>query len=137
VRTARLFFAVVAVAAVAAGAATAGAGKYVLLGPNGNALCDGSGVITGTAGGYGFAVVNASADGRVSATVSLKKLDPNTTYAVRLVQGFADCFTVDAEVTTNGVGNAPGHLSEPSMSATALVAVDGGGEAYVTETYVH
>jgi pectate lyase len=137
VRTARLFLVGVLVAAVAAGAATAGAGKYELLGPDGIALCDGSGVLSGTPGGYGFAVINASADGRVSATVSLKKQEPNTTYEVRLVQGVADCYTVDAEVTTNGVGNATVHVSEASVSTHALIAVDGGGDMFVTETYSH
>lgn len=140
-RAAKLFFAAVVVAAIAAGTAAAGADKFELLGPNGNAFCDGSGVISGDPGGFGFAVINASADGRVSATVSLKKQEPNTTYVVRLVQGGADCFTVDAEVTTNEVGNATVHLSEESVSSTALIAVDEGalfaGDAFVTETYEH
>jgi hypothetical protein len=137
VRAAKLFLAAVVVAAVMSGVAAAGAGKYDLLGPNGVAICDGSGVLSGTPGGYGFAVINASADGRVLATVSLKKQEPNTTYAVRLVQGNADCFTVDAEVTTNGGGNATVHLSEAAVSSTALVAVDGAGDMFVTETYNH
>jgi hypothetical protein len=140
VRAAKLFFAAIVVAAIAAGTAAAGAGKFELLGPNGNAWCDGSGVISGDPGGFGFAVINASADGKISATVSLKKQEPNTTYVVRLVQG-ADCFTVDAEVTTNEVGNATVHLSEPSVSTKALIAVDEGGlfagDAFVTETYEH
>jgi hypothetical protein len=138
-KAARLFFAAVGVAAIAAGTASAGADKLELLGPDGNAFCDGSGVITGAPGGFGFAVINASADGTVSATVSLKKQTPNTTYVVRLVQG-ADCSIVDAEMTTNGQGNATVHLSEPSVSTHALVAVDegslsGGDDEFVTETY--
>ena len=137
-KAARLFFAAVVVAAIAAGTAAAGADKFALLGPDGNALCDGSGVITGAPGGFGFAVINASADGNISATVSLKKQTPNTTYVVRLIQG-ADCFTVDAQVTTNGKGNATVHLSEPSVSTHALIAVDegslGAGDQFVTETY--
>ena len=139
-KAARLFFAAVVVAAIAAGTAAAGADKFELLGPDGNAFCDGSGVIIGAPGGFGFAVINASADGRVSATVSLKKQTPNTTYVVRLVQGLADCSTVDAEVTTNGKGNATVHVSEPSVSTHALIAVDEdslstGDDEFVTETY--
>jgi pectate lyase len=141
-RRAKLFLAAVVVAAIAAGTATAGAGKFELLGPDGNAFCDGSGVFAGAPGGFGFAVINASADGSVAATVSLKKQEPNTTYVVRLVQGVDDCYTVDAEVTTNAVGNATVHVSEPSVSSTALVAVDegalaSGGDTFVTETYNH
>jgi hypothetical protein len=61
-------------------------------------------VFSGAPGGFGFAVINASAGGSVSATVSLKKQEPNRTYVVRLIQGIADCLTADAEVTTNGDG---------------------------------
>ena len=134
-RAAKVFLAAVVVAAIAAGTAAAGADKFELLGPDGNALCDGS-------GNFGWAVINASADGTVSATVSLKKQEPNTTYVVRLVQGIADCFTVDAEITTNGMGNATVHVSEPSVSSTALIAVDedsleAGEDEFVTETYNH
>ena len=140
-KAARLLLAAIVVAAIAAGTAVAGADKLQLLGPDGNAFCDGSGVITGAPGGFGFAVINASADGRVSATVSLKKQTPNATYVVRLVQG-ADCFDIDAEMTTNGKGNATVHLTEPSVSTHALVAVDegslgSGGDRFVTETYDH
>ena len=141
-RAAKLFLAAVVVAAIAAGTAAAGADKFELLGPNGNALCDGSGVLSGEPGNFGWAVINASEDGTVSATVSLKKQEPNTTYVVRLVQGIADCFTVDAEITTNGMGNATVHVSEPSVSSTALIAVDessleAGEDEFVTETYHH
>ena len=141
-RAAKVFLAAVVVAAIAAGTAAAGADKFELLGPDGNALCDGSGVLSGEPGNFGWAVINASADGTVSATVSLKKQEPNTTYVVRLVQGIADCFTVDAEITTNGMGNATVHVSEPSVSSTALIAVDedsleAGEDEFVTETYNH
>jgi hypothetical protein len=141
-RAARLFFAAVVVAAIAAEIAAAGADMFELLGPNGNALCDGSDVFSGAPGGFGFAVINASADGSVSATVSLKKQEPNTTYVVRFIQGIADCLTADAEVTTNGMGNATVHVSEPSVSSHAFIAVDEGSltaslDEFVTETYNH
>ena len=125
--------AVLVLSAIPAGAA--GAGKFDLLGPTGNAFCDGSGVIAGAPGGFGFAVINAPANGTVKTTVSLKGQQPNTTYNIRLIQGIADCFTVDATVTTNGQGNGTGQWSEPSVSSTALVAVDGGGDVFVTATY--
>ena len=139
-RTLKLFVATLAVAMITAGAAVAGgggAGNFHLLGPDGNAFCDGSGVISGSDGGFGFGIINAPGTKTVSATVSLKGLAPNTEYSVRLIQGIADCFTFDATVTTNGVGNGSVHLSEASVSTTAFLAVDGAGEAYVTETYNH
>jgi hypothetical protein len=147
-RTLRLTLATLVVAAITAGAAAAGGGgaqKFDLLGPNGNAACDGSGVFSGSPGGFGFAVINAPGDNTVSATVHIDKQQPNTTYNVRLVQGISDCFSVDAQVTTNGQGNGTVHVSEPSTSSTALVAVDpagpGGilcfvcGPYFVTDTY--
>jgi hypothetical protein len=139
-RALKLFVATLVVAMITAAAAVAGgggAGNFHLLGPDGNAFCDGSGVISGSDGGFGFAIINAPGGQTVSTTVKLKKLDPNTVYSIRLVQGVADCFTFDATITTNKKGNGTVHWSEPSVSGTALVAVDGGGDAYVTETYFH
>ena len=118
----------------------AGAGKFELLGPNGNAWCDGSGVLAGEPGGYGFAVINASSDGKVMATVSLKKLEPNAEYLIRLIQGPHDCHTTDVTVTTNGKGNATVHYSEESVADFAFVFVEGGDQTYthyVTETYYY
>jgi len=108
----KILVATLVVAGVTAGFAAAGAGgsqKFDLLGPTGNALCDGSGVLSGAPGAYGFAVINAPSDGTVATTVSIKGQQPNTTYDIRLVQGVADCFTVDAMVTTNGQGNGTVH----------------------------
>ena len=143
-RRARALAVALVAACVLAGVAAAGgngSGKFDLLGPNGNALCDGSGVLSGAPGDFGFAVINAPSDGTVSATVSIKGQQPDTDYVIRLVQGDADCFTVDAMVTTNGQGNATVHLSEPSVSTTALIAVDTGAlfgtPSFVTETYNH
>ena len=137
-KLARLVLAtIVAMAVISAGTATAGAEKFPLLGPDGNAFCNGSGVISGTDLGFGFAVINAPADGTVMTTVSLKKLRPDTTYTVRLIQGNTDCFDFDGTITTNRVGNGNVHISEPATSSTAFVAVDTPGEMYVTETYVH
>jgi len=118
-------------------AGAAGAGKFDLQGPNGSAFCDGSGVDAGAPGGFGFAVINAPSNGTVSATVSVKGLKPNTSYTVRLIQGVADCFTVDGTIVTNGVGNGTINVSEPSVSTHAFVAVDAAGAEYVTNTYNH
>ena len=118
-----------------------GSGKFELLGPNDVALCDGSAVLSGATGDFGFAVINAPSNGTVSATVSIKKQQSNTDYVIRLVQGGDDCYTVDATVTTNGQGNATVYLSEASVSTHALIAVDTGvlfgAPTFVTETYNH
>ena len=119
--------------------------KTSLLGPNGNANCDGSGVISGDDNGYGFAVINYDQDtNTVLATVSGKALEPNTTYNVELIQGIDDCYMVDGTLTTNGQGKGNVHVSEESVSGTAVIAVcsqdgfvgcAGSSELYVTETY--
>jgi hypothetical protein len=126
------------VAAVATAVATAGSGKFELLGPSGNAYCDG-GVLAGDPGGFGFAVINLTGEGDVAATVSVKGLDPNTEYHVYLVQGPADRGTVDGTITTNGQGNGTIHVSEPSVSSHAWVGIETGGfsQIYVTDTYNH
>jgi hypothetical protein len=130
------------VAGVTAGIATGGSngsGKFALLGPDGNAFCDGSGVEAGDPGGFGFAVINAGG-GTVQATVSLKGLAANATYHVFIFQGNADCDTEDGTITTNGKGNGNGHFSEPSLSSHALVFLFQdvpGGDSYVTDTYNH
>jgi hypothetical protein len=59
-----------------------------------------------------------------------------------LIQGDADCGTVDGTITTNGQGNGNVRMSEPSTSSHALVAVCAGafcgdGDVYVTDTYNH
>jgi hypothetical protein len=138
----KVLMAAALVAVATAGIATAGgsgSGKFALLGPNGDALCSGGGVISGTDQGAGFAVINAPGNGTVSATVSLKGGTPNTDVVLRLIQGGADCFTIDATGTTNGKGNVTLHWSEPSVSQRAFVALDTGVlfglPAYVTETY--
>lgn len=132
---------VLVLAAVTAGVATAMAGgsqKFDLLGPHGNSYCNG-GVIAGEPGGFGFAVINAPSNDTVQATVSLKGLEPNTTYNVYLVQGSADCGTIDGTITTNVQGNGNVHVSEPSVSTHAFVGLETGGfsTSYVTDTYNH
>jgi hypothetical protein len=125
-------------AAMLPGAATAaGAQKFELLGPNGNAYCNGNGVFAGGPGGFGFAIINAPASGTVTATVSLKGLSPNTDYFVRLIQGAVGCFTNDGVITTNGKGNGTTAISEESVSTRAVVFVVGPAQFYVTQTYSH
>jgi len=117
-------------------AGAAGAGKFAINGPPFAQDCDGSSGFS-TPGDFGFAVINAP-DGNVQATVSLKKQQPNTTFNVLLIQGNADCFTVDATLTTNGQGNGTVHLSEPSVSTHAFVGLLGGAiGGYVTDVYNH
>jgi hypothetical protein len=139
VRGFRMLLATLMVAGVTAGIAAAGGGhKFPLLGPAGFAACDGSGVLGGTAGGYGFAIIRANR-ATVGTSVSIKQQQPNTTYQIRLIQGVADCGAVDTTVTTNSQGNGTVRWSEASVSSTAFVAVDpvGGGNHFVTATLHH
>ncbi len=147
VRRLTVLLATLVAVGVTAGVATdAGAQKFDLLGPHGNALCDGSGVLSGSPGGFGFAIINAPSNGTVRTTVSAKGLAPNATYNVLLVQGISDCYTSDGTLTTNGHGNGNAQISEPSTSTHAFVALCLGGsggscvgasEGYVTHTYIH
>jgi hypothetical protein len=127
-------------AAMLPGVASAGAQKFELLGPNGDAWCNGSGVVAGAPGGFGFAVIKAPTDsGTVEATVSLKGLSPNTGYFVFLIQGNADCIGITGFFTTNGKGNGTITVSEPSVSTHAHVGVFSSDfmQSYVTQTYSH
>jgi hypothetical protein len=148
-RRLKMLFATLVIAGVAAGVA-AGAGgseKFPLLGPFAGQICDGSGFVGDTSQTGGFAVINYDRDtGMVLATVSLKRLDPNTTYNVELIQGADDCLTNDGTITTNGHGNGNVSVTEPSTSSHAFVQVCNGypvpdcgaaTEAYVTDTYYH
>lgn len=130
-----------AVSALSSGAAAAAGSQRVdLLGPHGNMYCNGSGVLAGVADGFGFAVMNASANGMVAATVSLKGLQPDTEYSVFLIQGNSDCGgTPDATIMTNGHGNGTAYVSEPSVSDHAVVGVMTAGMAtvFVTNTFWH
>jgi hypothetical protein len=134
---------VVALVVTALGAsvtAAAGAQRFDLQGPHGNVFCDGSGVLAGVADGFGFAVINAPANGTVAATVSLKGVQPDTEYSVFLIQGVADCGgTPDGTIMTNRQGNGTAYVSEPSVSDHALVGVMTAGMAtvFVTTTYWH
>jgi hypothetical protein len=139
-RAFKFFVATLVVAGITAGYAAGGGGeKFPLLGPDGNAFCDGSGVISGEDGGFGFAVINAPGTGTVSATVSLKGLKANTEYFVSLIQGVPDCGTVDATITTNGNGNGTAHMSEASVSTHAFIGLQEGGftTVFVTQTLFH
>lgn len=126
-----------------AAAVSGGSQKFDLLGPDGNAFCDGSGVISGQPDDWGFAVINFDKDANsVLTSVSAKDLQPNTTYRVELIQGLDDCFTTDATFTTNGQGKGSASVSEASVSNHAFVAVCAGefcgeADAYVTQTYSH
>jgi hypothetical protein len=95
---------------------------------------------------YGFAIIGAPGNDTVGATVAIRGI-PNSYYTMRLIQGPADCHTVDWAGFTNASGNATVHLSEPSVSSTAFVAIDQYATfgdvvaeiefALVTETYHH
>jgi hypothetical protein len=122
-------------AVVAAGAS--GAEHFPLFGPYGGALCNGGGVVAGTEGGYGFAVITGTST--VRAKVTLKALSPNTTYYVRFIQGIADCGETNATFTTNSHGKGHVVVSEPSVSTHAYVFIEDGpaSQFYVTQTYFH
>jgi hypothetical protein len=131
--------------------AAPGADKFTFFGGFlAGAYCDGSGIIpspqTVPTPDFGFAVIGATPNGRVHATVAIRQF-PNSYYTVRLIQGLADCHTIDWAGFTNSSGAATIPLSETSTSSTAFVAVDqyatfGGipmeiNSSYVTETYRH
>ena len=142
----RLLLATLVVAGVTAGVASGAGGfqKFDLLGPAGDAFCDGSGVTSGTAGGYGYAVIGAGPTNMsrldlVYTKVVITGQQPNTIYDIRVVQGSADCFTLDGTITTDASGNGTGSFSEPDVSSTALVAVnpENAGPYFVTATLHH
>jgi hypothetical protein len=114
------------------------------------ASCDGSGIIpspqTLPAPDFGFAIIGAPSNGEVQATVAIRDI-PRGYYTIRLIQGFADCQTMDWAGFTNGAGVVTVHLSEPAVSSTAFIAVDQYAtfdgvpqevnSSFVTETYRH
>jgi hypothetical protein len=114
------------------------------------AYCDGSGIIpspqTLPAPDFGFAIVGAPSDGRVDATVAIRDI-PGGYYTIRLIQGFADCQTIDWAGFTNAAGAVTIHLAEPAVSSTAFIAVDQYAtfdgvpqeinSSFLTETYRH
>jgi hypothetical protein len=143
----RLLLATLVVAGVTAGVAAGSGGPttFPLLGPAGNAFCDGSGVISGTPGGYGTATMwagptNMSRLDLVHTSVTITGQQANTVYNIRVIQGIADCDTVDGTITTDANGNGTGSFTETDVSHTALVAVDPStftGPHFVTATLHH
>ena len=83
---------------------------------------------------YG-SVVSQRVDDAFTAVVSVKSLEPNRTYTVRLIQN-ADCFRIDGSFTTNAAGNATVRLTEPVASAGYYVAVDGAGFSLRSDRYL-
>jgi hypothetical protein len=83
------------------------------------------------------AIIHFPSNGTVAATIKLNKLDPNTTYQVRLVQtpnGFTgNCGPVDTTLTTNAIGNGALHWSEPRDPTTtgAFVLLQGGTQGFL------
>jgi len=126
-------------------AAEEGASLFRTYGPNGNAHCDGSGIISGHLTDFGTAVINET-NGKVSATVVITGGRPNTRYVIRLIQTTSDgedCYTVDKVVRTKEQGIATVHFSEPVLSDAngAFLAVETGSlfgtPGYVTRTYYY
>jgi hypothetical protein len=118
-----------------AGAAEAkGAIKEVVF-RNAHGICN-VGATTGAATSSS-AIINFESNRTVSATITLKKLDPNTTYQVRLVQtpnGLSgNCGSVDTTMTTNGQGNGSLHWREPRAATTtgAFVLLQGGTQGFL------
>jgi hypothetical protein len=120
-------------------AAEPGAVKFRTYGPDGNARCDGSGIVSGHITSFGNAIIN-EVDGTVSATVIITGGSPNTRYAIRLIQGLDDCHDADRVVRTNGQGIAVVHFSEPVAAGAdgAFIAIFTGltgAPVHVTQTY--
>lgn len=141
----KMLLATLVAAGVTAGVALAGygSGQFSLLGPTGNAWCNGSGVISGAAANYGYVVITAgpiamSKQEIVKTNVVIIGQQPNTSYAVRVIQGIGDCWTPDGTVSTNAQGNGTGQFTEPGVSSTAFVAIDPpSGPWFVTATLHH
>src|SRR5438128_1022642 len=85
------------------------------------AYCDGSGIVpspqTLPAPDFGFAIIGPATSDQVIATVAIRDI-PNGYYTVRLIQGIADCHTIDWAGFTNAAGAVTIHLSEPAVSST-------------------
>lgn len=139
-----------ALAGASTASAASGADRFTFFGGfMAAAHCDGSGIIpspqTQPVPSFGFAIIQAT-PGRVRAVVAIREI-PYGYYTVRLIQGAADCHTVDWAGFTNASGAATIIVSEPVISSTAFVAVDqyatfGGlpfdiNSSDVTETYRH
>jgi hypothetical protein len=126
------------VSGVGASAAYAGASKKVVFDHTGG-ICS-IGLIVGTPTGS-FAVINTHS-GDVSAEVSLKGLEPNTTYQVDLVQtpSGESCLQSPGEttLTTNGQGNGNAHWSEsilPGQTGVFVMLIaPGSGDILATPT---
>jgi hypothetical protein len=133
-KLAAVFIAAAAVAAMA-GPAAATADRADIFGPNFQWTCDfssNSGPHTPTGS---FAVLKYNkGQNSVGATVQLKGAEPNTTYKVRIIQGFGDCFTDDGTVTTNGQGNGTLTLSEPATTTQAAVGIQSQSTLTFVET---
>jgi len=115
-----------------------GAQTFDLLGPYGSAMCDGSGVISGTAGGYGTATISDNQNGTVSVAASVNYLLPNTTYTIRLVQGNEDCNSFHMKFTSDEAGHGTVYWQEPTTGTFAFVVIKGiGATVYVTKTFRH
>ena len=110
----------VLVAAPANAAEARRAQRLAFLGPSGNFHCGTGEILAGEPTDIGFAIVKQS-PGVVRATVALRNLQPNTAYAVRLIQVSelqTDCHAGESVVVTNPSGNATIHLSEPVAADT-------------------
>jgi hypothetical protein len=122
--------AAVLVAVLTAPPAVATADRVELIGPDGNFHCGTGDVTEGRPGGFGSVVLQQHG-GDVVAVVHLRRLDPRSTYVVRLVQvseDQLDCQVDGIEVRTNAAGHAVVRLSE-RVSPTAIgfnVAVNTG-----------
>ena len=71
-------------------------------------------------------VILRTKDGKITATVKLKKALPRTDYIVRLIQTQDDCHTVDGVIRTDRRGNGSLKRTEPITGTVAVVVVDTG-----------
>ena len=120
------------------GVATAKNVKEFYLGDDYAYLCDLSGLVSGDPLDVGFANINYTGNGKIEATAAIKGLEPNSEYKVRLIQGDADCFTIDGVLTTNKKGHGNLHVREAvvegSPGVILVVDVQGfGAPAWGTE----
>src|SRR5687768_16065213 len=94
--------------AVVPSSPAAGAEKFTFFGDFGAAaFCDGSGIVPrpslAARPDIGFAIIRATGNGNIKATI---KFDfPGTYVTIRLIQGPADCHTVDLQGFTDELGS--------------------------------
>jgi hypothetical protein len=141
VRKLSVLLAVVVAFGVLAGTGlSANAKRLPVFGPNFQWSCDFTfslGPKTPT-GSYAVLHYNRGQN-TVGGTLQLKRMAPNATFNVRLIQDLASCFTTVGTVTTNKQGNGTLHFSVAATSKKAafLFQNTGTGTYFESDIFTH